>query len=392
MRKNLVIYIAIIAITLSLASTSNAQLGNILNKAKDAIDKKKDKKKQDEPPTNQPTNSDSSTGNSNDTKPNKQTVQENPLGKILLSNKSFDGNNSDNKTTFQSNEFIYGRLLLKNGTVRDLLKDLFTDKDTPAAYVRLRINFKHEGGATNSDYYVPLNDAELDKTYWDFDILPSPDQAHTANIENIPITCVYSYLVGNYSKEGENKFSIGVSVPTKDFRGKQNYDDKWLKFESNDFILNLTGSDFQTIKANGEKLINDFAANTQRKQIANQVLPKQWTEKTNPLLPIATDAQLRSMYLNRFTDKTILKIIKLHASVPSSVSWSIQTNDIGIPSYRYSNQWYTVFVKNTSTHECFFDSFGLRQNYSGGGTYGQTFLDFNEGSQKFFVCDKMNAK
>ena len=373
MKHKITIYIAIVIMMLSFASTGFAQFGNILNKAKDAIDKKKDKKKQDEPTANQPTSSDSSNNDSNDTKPNTQTVQENPLGKILLSNKSVNGNDSDNKTTFQSSEFIYGRLVLKNGTVRDLLKDLFTDKDTPAEYVRLRINFKHEGGATNSDYYVPLNDAELDKTYWDFDILPSPDQAHTANVENIPITCVYNYLVGNYSKEGENKFSIEVSVPTKDFRGKQNYDDKWLKFESDDFILNLTGSDFQTIKA-------------------NQVLPKQWTEKTNPLLPIATDAQLRSMYLNRFTDKTILKIIKFHASVPSSVSWSIQTNDIGIPSYRYSNQWYTVFVKNTSTNECFFDSFGLRQNYSGGGTYGQTFLDFNSGSQKFFVCDKMNAK
>ena len=100
MKKYLTIYIAILAITFCLSTTNYAQFGNILNKAKDAIDKKKDKKKQDEPPTNQPTNSDSSTGNSNDTKPNKQTVQENPLGKILLSNKSFDGNNSDNKTTF----------------------------------------------------------------------------------------------------------------------------------------------------------------------------------------------------------------------------------------------------------------------------------------------------
>ena len=117
MKHKITIYIAIVIMMLSFASTGFAQFGNILNKAKDAIDKKKDKKKQDEPTTNQPTNSDSSTGNSNDTKPNKQTVQENPLGKILLSNKSFDGNNSDNKTTFQSNEFIYGRLLLKNGTV-----------------------------------------------------------------------------------------------------------------------------------------------------------------------------------------------------------------------------------------------------------------------------------
>jgi hypothetical protein len=46
MKKNLLTIAAILVIAITLGDTVYAQLGNILNKAKDAIDKKKDKKKE----------------------------------------------------------------------------------------------------------------------------------------------------------------------------------------------------------------------------------------------------------------------------------------------------------------------------------------------------------
>jgi hypothetical protein len=69
-------------------------------------------------------------------------------------------------------------------------------------------------------------------------------------------------------------------------------------------------------------------------------------------------------------------VVKFHAS-PSNGGWTTVNNDYGIPIYRYSNQWYTVFVKFNNGKSCFFQGFGLRQQYNGGGTYGKVFCDIN---------------
>jgi uncharacterized protein YxeA len=46
MKKNLLIIAAIFVIVITFGETTYAQIGDLINKAKDAIDKKKDKKKE----------------------------------------------------------------------------------------------------------------------------------------------------------------------------------------------------------------------------------------------------------------------------------------------------------------------------------------------------------
>jgi hypothetical protein len=70
------------------------------------------------------------------------------------------------------------------------------------------------------------------------------------------------------------------------------------------------------------------------------------------------------------------------------VLWTVENNEFGIPRYRYTNQWFFMFVKNTRENACFFQGFGLRQNYSGGGTFGPAFIDKNE-AITWFQCEKM---
>ena len=100
-----------------------------------------------------------------------------------------------------------------------------------------------------------------------------------------------------------------------------------------------------------------------------------------------TAVQIGNLYKNSFSDPESLEIIKVY-SHPSSGGWTVQKNEFGIPLYRYSNQFYTLFVKNKQGNICYFTRFSLRQQYNGGGTYnmiiGDTTYDVN-----FTDCHKI---
>ena len=103
-----------------LSTHSYAQFGDVFNRARDAINKITEKKEDlATQPTNQPITA--APANNRAIAPQAETSQ---LGTIYFSNKPFpaDGGTEGSKTAFTSNEFIYGRLVLKNGTVREVLK------------------------------------------------------------------------------------------------------------------------------------------------------------------------------------------------------------------------------------------------------------------------------
>ncbi len=422
MKKNIQIISLILAITFSSATVNYAQFGNILNKAKEAIDKKKDKKKQDEqtanpPATGQPTTNEQTTTEPIDESPSglRKSVQRDllkvipsDLGKIYFSNQPFTTNHDGGKTSFTSGEYVYGRLELNNGTLRDVLKfsPITTENPDHKLVYNLYLYGITDGVVIKEDSVmtpvnspsVTLTESDLDKTYWNFDVLPEPSKA-TTNVSFDGPEKFYKFLIG-YSKEQTYTIRLQLQKQSRDFRGNLEDYSKWQNIEGR-ATFDFKGTDFARLKSDSIQMENNKKQSYEKAKedsinAENLVreLPKQWTEKTNPLLPIATEAQLRAMYLNLFAinDRPNIKIIKLHASAPRQTSWTVESNELGIPGYRYSNQWYTVFIKNSANNHCFFDSFGLRQNYSGGGTYSQTFLDSNSDSQKFFVCDKMTAK
>ena len=120
---------------------------------------------------------------------------------------------------------------------------------------------------------------------------------------------------------------------------------------------------------------------------AVQELPKEWANKSAALVMGFTQAQLVSMYLNSFTNKMDAHtVLKFHAS-SSNGGYTVVNNDYGIPIYRYSNQWYTIFIKYANGKTCFYQGFGLRQQYNGGGTYGKPMIDKNE--YHMVDCEKM---
>lgn len=407
MKKNSVIYIAIAVVVFSFVTTGYAQVGDLINRTKDTIKKKKDKKEQPEnqpPSTIQPTRSETPDNNSDNAQSkNKQMpVKSSELGNIYFSNQPFINGTEGSKTSFNSNEFIYGRLVLNGGTVREVLKPASLTKKIKGYQIPFKIYWKDSNGQKHYPDFLAdnavLSEADLDKTYWDFDFFPPPDKAKTVVFTDRNFNdgyessdSVYLFLNNEETKEGTYRLGVEIKNVAVDFRGNPLPASETQTVEG-EIPFTFRGADYANIKANYNALTKTFAATARQSQTANQELPKEWTEATNRILPIATEAQMRLMFLNRFRNKASLQIIKFHASAPGQTSWSVEKNNLGIPIYRYSNQTYTIFVKNTAENQCFFDNFGLRQNYSGGGTYGQTFLDFDEKSQRPFNCNKVNAK
>jgi hypothetical protein len=85
--------------------------------------------------------------------------------------------------------------------------------------------------------------------------------------------------------------------------------------------------------------------------------------------------KLIEMFRNHFDGKlSDFNLVKLHAT-SSNGGWTVEANEFGIPRYRYSSQWYTIFMKSKDGKTCFYQGFGLRQNYEGGGKYSATFID-----------------
>lgn len=317
--------------------------------------------------------------------PDTYYIVNNPLGKISFSNQPFSATSVSGKTKFSSNEFIYGRLQLNSGTIKEALKISEKDKQNPYYnFEYVVVVYRNKENKYNNEQIwnsCLLKDADLDKNYLDFDVLPSPDKATTiisalsdfsAGKSTAPL---YAAIQPNvFSEDGIYKVDVIIRNPAKDGWGNVLPKDKWPTFEA-DFDFEFNANDVTTLKKNKE-LASTKAADEIRNGITS--LPKQWTEKTSAPAMGLTQAQLITMYQNSFDKKLDPHtVVKLHSS-SSNGGWTTVNNDYGIPIYRYSNQWYTIFVKYSNGKACFFQGFGLRQQYMGGGTYGKTFLDKND--------------
>jgi hypothetical protein len=76
------------------------------------------------------------------------------------------------------------------------------------------------------------------------------------------------------------------------------------------------------------------------------------------------------MMLSAMTD---VPGVIVHKTGMYDATWSIQKNDYGIPSYRWKTG--AIYGRNpTSTHPyCWIWLISIRQDYSGGGTYGASY-------------------
>lgn len=99
-------------------------------------------------------------------------------------------------------------------------------------------------------------------------------------------------------------------------------------------------------------------------------------------------------YIFKFRDAGLEAKMKAYLKNPSALSvykiglthdtWQIKKNDVGIPEYKY--KYGAMYVKNPSWDHsyCKVLYFTLKQDYAGGGTYGETHVGWY--SEEFFGC------
>lgn len=393
MKKSLSSLFAIFALAVSFSSVSYGQFGDLINKAKDAA-KKTEKKAE--------------TTRTENTKATGATPRRtNQIGEIYFSDQPFPagGGVPNAKEDFSSNEFIYARLVLKDGTVGSVLKPE-VDERTKKKMVDFRMYQIKEGYGSGGSFIseigrnfrVVINDSEMDKSYLDFDIFPSPETATSLfswggnpNDGLLYAADMYLFLSKPDTKEGTHKIWTEFTIKGVDFRGNAVSSSDWKKI-TNSFNFTFRGADFAAIKANYDKLEKTFFNNYRKQKAVNEPLPAEWSAKSSPIIGGFTAASVNSLYTSSFTTSAnILKVIKLYAAPPKGQTmWNIQNNQYGIPSYRYSSQYFTVFVRDSSNGVCYYQGFGLRQQYSGAGTYGKTIID--HGPSALLTCDKLGLK
>ena len=363
---------------------------------------KREKPKVEQPSEQQttpPTQTNSTTDNSQSgqSENKKSSGAGNELGTFYFSNQPFGAGTEGSKTSFNSGEFIYGRLVLKGGTVREVLQPsavIGKDKNQ----IRFEIWSKDSDGNMHEldfrERLAVLTESEFDKTYWDFDVFPEPFKAKTFMFTGTDyerryslMDVVYWFLKDSKTKEGSYPLIVEIESAGVDFRGNPLPSDQQKKF-TGEVSFTFRGSDYAKITANLDTLRKNTEAASTKSQAASQEVPSEWSAPPNRIPP-AKETELRAWYLSFLEDRNDLKIIKFYSSRPGPTTWSVSTNDLGLITYRYSNEYYMVFLKNQAKNECSFDTFTLRQNYSGGGTYGQTLVIHSSQTRKYIDCAKL---
>jgi hypothetical protein len=322
-------------------------------------------------------------------------VKPSNVGKIYFSNRPFGAINDGSKTSFASGEYIYGRLETSGGTLREVLK--FSSITTANPEHRLNYNLylyyisKDIGGAiqevvkdvSNSPFTV-LTEGDLDKTYWNFDVLPEPSKAATRMYTYVRMLELESqngpYALYRYLKEqaAEQTYTLRIELQkeTKNFRGEVESQDKWPVVEGR-ATMDFRGTDFARIKADGDQMeanrlgrYKTAKAQSDSAELANEPLPNEWTLKSNLPLPGLTEASVKAMFLHDHPYWVQKQIVKLYSGPAPSRGFTVVPNELGIPKYRYVSQRFTVFVKVVGEDKCFYQRLTPAQAYSGAGTFG----------------------
>ncbi len=278
-------------------------------------------------------------------------------------------------------------LTANSGTIKDALQ-IKSDEEVRISVVYLIYNDElnkvgYKGGVGN----VPITAEMAKQKYVVLDILPTKENASvyrfaSGDYSNITSEFAFLHKQENFSKSGNYKIRMCIQAPITDDWGKPKQNEK---IESNGFFdYNFAIKDAKDRFEEGKEL--DIYMKTKIND-APVALPASWKEKSATPAMGYTQDKLVQMFRNHFKDKlSDFSLVKFHTK-NNNGGWNIQTNDFGIPRYRYSNQWYTVFMSSKVGKSCFYQGFGLRQDYTGGGTYGEVYVDTEP--YKYLNCDEM---
>ena len=294
-------------------------------------------------------------------------------GKIYFSSQAFASSAINTKNSFTSAEFIYGRMELSSGTIKEVFK--IKEKDNSLAFLKCKITILQNGeeisyGSSND--YILLKDQVKNSSALNFDILPDPSKVTTvysmlddfsAGIGFNPISTL---IMNGHWPTGDYKVHLKIYSETTNAYGDLQSEDKWPGIEG-EFDLKFNEDDAEKILANKDKI----KETTQENAFRYDKLPAVFSNPGKLTDPNATSAQIAAILKRDLPDRQIIKWV---AETYNGPYWHIANNDLGIPQYKYFNPH--IWVAYKMNGKCYVGDVTLRQVYAGGGTYGQLQVAF----------------
>jgi hypothetical protein len=384
---------------LNILVQSHAQLGGLLKKAEEKLKEKKVKK--EESKTETTTKEEVNTivkSTSKNTDPNlddSYSLIQNDFGKIILSNSPFGTTATTGQANFNSSEFIYGRIQLNSGTIKEALKIAVKDSKNPFYYFDYEVYiYKNKKEVFHNLMWntILLRDDELNNSYLNFDILPDPKKLVSIRSATSDFCCGKASVplfdaIKPEVFESDGVYKVDIMLRNsniKDSWGKQITDkSKWPTFEM-DFDFTFSSSDIATLKKNSKAATEIAIEKFKTAGAMAAELPDSWAAKSGAPMAGYSAAKYNQLYVKYYPT---VKIIKTYMT--NDGGWSvIKDNDNFLPRYKYSSQWVTYYVKNAKG-ECYYHTCNLRQNYEGGGRYSAAFLAVFDEEIKYLDCGKM---
>lgn len=309
-------------------------------------------------------------------------------GKMFFSNQPFTGSGSNSKKSFTSGEYIYGRIELPSGTIKEAFK-INEDKNT-LPYLQMKVTILKAGGdddeIRSDKYYTLVKDEFKNSNSFNFDILPEGSKATTlysllddfvAGLGHFPLPSGIGYAK---LPDGMYKVRIKIFTETKNAYGSYQSEDKWPILED-EFDFKFKEDDVARIRTNAAQGSDIALENAFR----YDKLPPVFSNPGKLTDPNASISKIAAILKRDLPERQIIKWV---AETYNGLYWSIAKDEIGIPKYKYFNPH--IWMAYKSNGKCYVGFVTLRQVYSGGGTYAGLGVAWTTTSEdKAIDCSKV---
>lgn len=320
--------------------------------------------------------------------------RKNVSGKMNFSNKPFIADNSGSKTNFTSNEFIYGRLEVEGRTIKEVFKIKEPEKGKPFPFLVCDIevlkNGQPVGYHKSKNNHILLSKDDLEKTRLNLDILPEPAKASTLYSMLDDFRAGYGYMPlykminpDYFPSAGTYRLNVKIFSRTQDAFGRDEDEEKW-PFIEDGFDFTLRDADIAMLKKN-MKATDDFM---NENAFRYDKLPDVFSKPAKIADLKATPEKIAAILKRDLSQRTILKWVVEQYNGPL---WSVAKDDYNLPKYRYFNPH--IWVAYKMDGKCYVGNVTLRENYTGGGTYGPLEVGFtsasDSGGDRGVDCEKI---
>jgi hypothetical protein len=223
------------------------------------------------------------------------------------------------------------------------------------------------GYHTYRNNYLLLSNENLDKNWINLDILPDPMKPSTLYSMTDDFTAGYGYtplyymIKPDYFPSGGNyRVNVKLFARTLDAYDQEEDQKKW-PFIQDGFDFTLRDADISTLRKNAAVSRSSMEENAFR----YDNLPPVFSNPGKLTDPGATTAKVAAILKRDLPGRTIIKFV---AEQYNGAYWSIAKDDYGLPKYKYFNPH--IWMAYKADGKCYVGFVTLRQNYSGGGTYG----------------------